>query len=225
MCHIVTAAVPNIVDALRLSLRDMHKEDIIDHESEQGVMLKVAAIASHRYNKAANVYELHVHWEVPNCRPATVAVTMKSVQRSVLALVPSDRFAVRIDVVAHSFALGFTSKDSFDATQPLYANAAVITCSNYASRIKHHPATKMMTNLYYMRPKSVVVVRYDHQVKTISFEVDGEAAETAAIDVETPPNVDMFPFVSFYTTPYPDASKALADAYLGQVSLVPVPSA
>ncbi|EQC25414.1 hypothetical protein SDRG_16714 [Saprolegnia diclina VS20] len=38
-------------------------EDIIDHVSEQGVMLKVAAIAAHRNNQAAKLYELHVHWE------------------------------------------------------------------------------------------------------------------------------------------------------------------
>ncbi|KDO16523.1 hypothetical protein SPRG_17962, partial [Saprolegnia parasitica CBS 223.65] len=89
----------------------------------------------------------------------TVAVTMKSVQRSVLALVPSDCFAVRVDVMLCSLAIGFTSKDAFDATQPIHGNAAVIPFGKYASLINHYPITKTMSTVFNLTRKDVVIVR------------------------------------------------------------------
>ena len=150
----------------------------------------------------------------------TVAVTKKSVLRSVLAVVPSesDRFVVRIDVVRCSLAIGFTSKDAFDATQCYIANAAVIHGSdNNGYRPKPAATAKVL------RGAGVVVAQYDRDAQKITFDsiLNGKRDDSAGIDLVLPSTTELFPFVSFCARPYPDTYGC---AYLGQVTFVPVPS-
>ncbi|EQC42636.1 hypothetical protein SDRG_00364 [Saprolegnia diclina VS20] len=145
----------------------------------------------------------------------TVAVTKNTHQRSVLALVPSDRFAVRMDFVLCSISIGLTTQDAFALTAPSDAHAAYI-CGGYSS-FDNINAERLDLE----RSGSIAVVQYDRDAQKITFDVDGERVDSASIDLVLPPTTELFPFVSFYAMPYSDTD---GSAYLGQVTLVPVPS-
>ncbi|KDO20444.1 hypothetical protein SPRG_14316 [Saprolegnia parasitica CBS 223.65] len=163
----------------------------------------------------ANMQLVHTNY----CQ--TVAVTMRTHQRSVLALVPSDRFAVHMDFVMCGISIGLTPQGAFALTAPSNVHAVGISGEYSSGAFFEHFHGTHTERLISARNGSIVVVQYDRDTQKITFDVDGERVDSASIDLVLPPTAELFPFVSFYAMPYPDTD---GGAYLGQVTLVPLPS-